>query len=84
MNTFFDEYKTLNIEESIMAQPSFIKIMEDGVVTEAELAEQEKRITELLRSFEKTATVEQIEMIRQLLAEISVQFAAQTLFNQQS
>ena len=72
MNTFFDDSGTLNIDELIAEQPSFIKIMEDGIVTEDELLEQSKHIENLLRDLESDAPPEIIEKVRHLLAEISV------------
>ena len=45
MNTFFDESGGLNIDDLILQQPSFKKIMEDGIVTEEELAEIREKLT---------------------------------------
>ena len=72
MNTFFDNCGTLNIDEIIVNQPTFIKILEDRVVTEQELQEQSTRVTNLLKEIEANASPEIIEKVRQLLAEISV------------
>lgn len=72
MNTFFDESGGLNIDDLILQQPSFQKIMEDGVVTEEELAEQKERVIILLKKIEQGFTPEQIDKVRELLAEISV------------
>lgn len=72
MNTFFDNNGMLNIDELIVEQPSFIKIMEDGVVTEEELLEQSKRVETILKDIENTASSETIEKVRHLLAEMSV------------
>ena len=72
MNTFFDESGSLNIDDLIIQQPSFKKIMEDGVVTEEELAEQKERVIILLKKIEQGFTPEQIDKVRELLAEISV------------
>lgn len=72
MNTFFDNNGMLNIDELIAEQPSFIKIMEDGVVTEDELQEQSKRVESILKDIEQTASPEIIEKVRHLLAEMSV------------
>lgn len=72
MNTFFDESGGLNIDDLILQQPSFQKIMEDGIVTDEELAEQKDRVIALLKKFEKNSTPEQIDKVRELLAEISV------------
>ena len=82
-STIFDEYGNLNIEDLIMNQPSFIKIMEDGIVTEEEIKEQSKRVEKLLRSFEQSASDSQIEQIRELLAQMSVLLAARDLHNRQ-
>lgn len=77
MNTFFDESGGLNIDDLILQQPSFQKIMEDGIVTEEELAEQKERVIALLKKFEQNSTSEQIDQVRELLAEISVLIAVQ-------
>lgn len=77
MNTFFDESGGLNIDDLILQQPSFQKIMEDGIVTEEELAEQKERVISLLKKFEQNSTPEQIDQVRELLAEISVLIAIQ-------
>lgn len=72
MNTFFDEFGTLNIDDLILQQPSFKKIMEDGLVTDEELAEQKERVIAILKKLEQKFSPEQIDQIRELLAEISV------------
>ena len=72
MSTFFDESGALNIDDLILQQPSFKKIMEDGVVTDEELAEQKERVIALLKKLEQNSTPEQIDQVRELLAEISV------------
>lgn len=79
MNTFFDESGCLNIDDIIIQQPSFIKIMEDGIVTKEELEEQKERVITLLKKIEQNSTPEQIELVRELLAEISVLVAANSL-----
>lgn len=84
MNSIFDKYGNLNIEELIVNQPSFLKIMEDGKVTDEEIREQSSRVESLLRSFEKSATHAQIEQIRELLAEMSVLLAARELQQHQN
>lgn len=75
MSTFFDESGALNIDDLILQQPSFKKIMEDGVVTDEELAEQKERVIALLKKLEQNSTPEQIDQVRELLAEISVLIA---------
>lgn len=83
MNTFFDETGTLNLDELVLNQPSFQQIMEDGVVTETELTEQGQRVTNLLKQMEQTLSPNQIDQVRELLAEISVLVAARGIFDKQ-
>lgn len=80
MNTFFEGEGILNIDDLILEQPSFQRIMEDGIVTEEELKEQSQRVIACLKTFEKTASSEQIDQVRELLAEISVLVAARQIF----
>ena len=80
MSTFFDESGALNIDDLILQQPSFKKIMEDGVVTDEELAEQKERVIALLKKLEQNSTPEQIDQVRELLAEISVLVAVASPF----
>ena len=72
MNSLFDKYGNLNIDDLIAEQVSFQKIIEDGIVTSDEVLEQSNRVSVLLHKFEATATTEQINDIRQILAELSV------------
>lgn len=83
MNTFFDGEGILNIDDLILEQPSFQRIMEDGIVTEAELDEQSQMVIACLKAFEKTASPEQIDQVRELLAEISVLVATRQIFEKQ-
>ena len=84
MNTFFDESGTLNIDDLILEQPSFKKIMEDGVVTDEELAEQKERVIALLKKLEQKLMPEQIDQVRELLAEISVLVAVRNIFEKEA
>ena len=72
MNSLFDQYGNLNIDDLIAEQPSFQKIMEDGIITPEEVQEQSKRVSSLLHRFEESATPEQIDQMREILAELSV------------
>lgn len=83
MITFFDGEGILNIDDLILEQPSFQRIMEDGIVTEEELEGQSQRVIACLKAFEKTAKQEQIDQVRELLAEISVLVAARQMFEKQ-
>lgn len=83
MNTFFDESGTLNIDELILQQPSFQKIMEDGVLTDEELTEQKERVVALLKKLEQNLTPELIDQVRELLAEISVLVAVRNIYDKE-
>ena len=83
MNTFFDESGTLNIDDLILQQPSFKKIMEDGVVTDEEFAEQKERVIFLLKKLEQNLSPEQIDQVRELLAEISVLVAVRNIYDKE-
>lgn len=84
MNTFFNEDGTLNIEDIIIKQPSFLKIIEDGKVTADEVRQQSRRVKDLLNSIAATASPEQIDKIRELLAEISVLIVAGNIHEEQN
>ena len=56
---FFNEDGSLKINETIMEQPSYVKIMEDGVVTAEELEEQSKLVVSIFRKIEDTFIEEQ-------------------------
>lgn len=83
MKTFFEEDGILNIDDLIMKQPSFMRIIEDGIVTEEELQVQSKLVIDSLKAFESTASEEQIDQVRNLLAEISVLIAARSIYDKQ-
>lgn len=84
MNTFFEEEGILNIDDLIMEQPSFQTIMEDGVVTEEELKQQSARVIASLKAFEQMASPEQIDKVRDILAEVSVLVAVRNIYDRQS
>ena len=69
---FFNEDGMLNIDEMIIESPSFQKIMEDGVVTDEELAEQAGKVVAQLREMETKFNEEQIAEIKKLLVESNV------------
>lgn len=69
---FFNEDGILNIDEMIIESPSFQKIMEDGVVTDEELAEQADKVVAQLREMETKFNEEQIADIKKLLVESNV------------
>lgn len=72
MNSFFDENGLLNLDEAVLKQASFQKIMADGVVTDLELFQQGERVTALMRRLESECSPGQVELIKELIAEMSV------------
>ncbi len=75
MNILFDKDGIINLDETVMEIASFKKIMEDGIVTDSELAEQANRINSLLHKVEDLCSEEQTELVKELLAEMSVFFS---------
>ena len=72
---FFNEKGILNIDELIMNNASFKKIMEDGIVTEEEIKEQSDKVVALLHDMEKKYSEEQLNEIKDLLVESGVLYA---------
>ena len=60
---FFNEQGMLNLDEAVMNQPTFKKIMEDGIVTEQEIKEQSERIVSILKSMEKNGSSSNLVVI---------------------
>ncbi|MBM6890247.1 hypothetical protein [Bacteroides caecigallinarum] len=81
---FFNENGILNIDEMLVNNASFKKIMEDGVVTEEEITAQSEKVIAILHEIEKKYSEEQIEEIKSLLAESSVLFAVYNIYYIQS
>lgn len=71
-NYFFDEDGSLIINQTIADQPSYKKIMEDGIVSAEELIEQTNLVMDLFRKVEDTFTDEQKQLVRDLLVESNV------------
>ena len=69
---FFTEDGSLKINQTIMSQPSFLKIMEDCIVTAEELEEQSQKVLSIFRKIEDTFTHEQKEIVQELLVESNV------------
>jgi len=71
----FNKNGMLCLDELIIKQPTFIKILEDGIVTEEEIEEQSALTLSLLHRIEETFEPKQLEVVEQLLAEMSVLYA---------
>lgn len=81
---FFNEKGILNIDELIMNNASFKKIMEDGIVTKEEIKEQSDKVVALLHDMEKKYSAEQLNEIKELLVESGVLYAVYNFYSIQS
>jgi hypothetical protein len=68
----FNEQGFIDIDEMIAQEPSFQKIMEDGVVTSEELHEQTERVINLLHEVENRFSEEDQLLVKRLFAETNV------------
>lgn len=75
MHKLFDENGIFDIAAMVTENPSYIKIMEDGVVTDQELQEQADATVASLRRLQQICNEEQQEAIADAIAQMSVLFA---------
>ena len=68
----FNEQGFIDIDEMIAKEPSFQKIMDDGVVTSDELSEQTSRVISLLHKVENRFSEEDQLLVKRLFAETNV------------
>lgn len=81
---FFNQNGILNIDEAILNKESFKKIMEDGIVTEEEIKEQSEKVIGLFKDIENKFSEDQLQDIKDLLAETSVLYAVYNIYSIQS
>lgn len=72
---FFNEKGILNIDEMIVKNPSFKKIMEDGEITDEEIKAQSDKVIAMLHDMEARYNEDQLAEIKGLLIESSVLYA---------
>ena len=65
----------LDIDEIVTKKPSFMKILEDGIVTDEELQEQSERVLAMMREAENRFNKEDLAFIKELTAETNVLYA---------
>lgn len=65
----------LDIDEIVAKRPSFMKIMEDGIITDEEIQEQSNRVMGLMREAENRFSKEDLAFIKELTAETNVLYA---------
>lgn len=68
----FNEQGFIDIDEMITQEPSFQKIMEDGVVTDEELRQQTDVVIKLLHEVEDRFNEEDQLLVKKLFAETNV------------
>lgn len=78
---FFNEDGIFDVDEIIVSNESFIKIMEDGIVTDDEVKAQSEKVIAMLRSVEVKYSKDQLTEIKNVIAEICV---LNTIFNYNS
>jgi flagellin-specific chaperone FliS len=74
---FDGETGTLLLDEYVVEMESYRRIVEDEVITDAELVEQTQRVTSLLRQLEETLSPEAKATATELLGELAVLNALQ-------
>lgn len=67
-----DNHKIIDIEKIIVNEPSYMKIMDDGIITDDELKEQTERVINLMHEAEQHFNDSDLELIKRLIAETNV------------
>lgn len=67
---FDSEY--LNVEELILENSNFQKMISDNIITDIEKKEQSDRVIGILNQLDEICSDEEIELIKKLLAELCV------------
>lgn len=79
----FNEKGYVALDEMIAQEPSFQKIMEDGMVTDEELQQQSDLVLHLLHEVEERFDEDEQLLIKRLLAETNVLSAIYKLYELQ-
>jgi flagellin-specific chaperone FliS len=74
---FDQETGTLLLDEYVLEQDSYRRIVEDETITDAELVEQTQRVTSLLQRLEETLSPEDKALATEALSELAVLSALQ-------
>lgn len=77
---FLNKEGILDIDEMVVNNASFQKIMEDGEVSEEEIKAQSEKIVKLLQYMETQYTPQQIAEVKTLLAEASVLYSVYNFY----
>ena len=68
--------KIMDFESILMNNPSLMNILEDGIVTEAEIIGQAQKVTALAEQLEQNCTEEQLKLIQAFIAEMNALYVA--------
>ena len=80
----FNEQGFIDIDEMIAQEPSFQKIMEDGVVTDEELRNQTDTVIGLLHEVEERFNEDDQLLVKKLFAETNVLSAIYKVYELQN
>lgn len=72
MKHILDKNGNLNIEDLVVNNPSFIAYLADNVITEEEKIAQVAKIESIIREIDEKCSDEERELVRKLVAELSV------------
>lgn len=81
---FFNEQGIIDIDELVVNQPSFQKIMDDGIVMDEELQNQSQKVIDLLHEAEKRFDEADLQFVKNLFAETNVLSAIYHYYEHQS
>lgn len=66
----------LDLESIMMNNPSLIKILEDGIVTQEEIMQQSHKVMSLASELQQMCSEEQLVKIQSLVAEMNALYVA--------
>ena len=72
MSRLIFESEYLNVEELILENSNFQKMISDNIITDIEKKEQSDRVISILNQLDEICSDEEIELIKKLLAEMCV------------
>lgn len=81
---FCNKNGILDIDEMLLNNESFKKIMEDGIVTEEEVKAQSDKVIAMLKDIEARYDEKQIAEIKSLLAESSILYSVYNFYSIQN
>lgn len=71
----FDENGMFRLDEEIAKQPTFQKIMEDGIVSDEEVEQQSQLLISLMKKLEQDLSPEQLKEVEEVLTQAGVLYA---------